>query len=258
MKKKKILIIIGILLILIGLIFGAIGLKRYLAEQNAGKDYDTLKEEVKTEPEPEQEEEVEEVEKEPVVVPIDFATLTAQYPDVYAWIQIPGTTIDYPIVQRGGDNSYYLHHTVEGVKKTEGAIFTEDYNSKDFADPNTLIYGHNMRNGSMFQQLHKFRDREFFNANREIIIYQEGRILTYKIFAAYVYDNRHLMLSFDFDDVNVFHAYINSIFEKKGMSGNIDDTVEVTPDDKIITLSTCTSNDSQRYLVQAVLLSIKE
>lgn len=256
--KKKILIIIGIIIILIGLIIGGIGLKRYLAEENAGKDYEELKEEVKIEVEPPIQEEIVEEEEEPLVIPIDFASLTSKYPDVYAWIQIPGTTIDYPIVQREGDNSYYLNHTIDGIRKTEGAIFTEDYNSKDFDNPNTIIYGHNMKNGSMFKQLHKFRDRQFFNENREIIIYQANRILTYRIFAAYVYDNRHLMMSFDFDDVNVYQAYINSIFEKKGMYGNIDDTVPVTADDKIITLSTCTGDKSKRYLVQAVLLSIKE
>ncbi len=255
--KKKILIIIGIIIILIGLIIGAIGLKKYLAEENAGKQYEELKEEVKTETEPPVQEEVEE-EEEPLVIPIDFATLTSQYPDVYAWIQIPGTTIDYPIVQREGDNSYYLYHTIDGVRKTEGSIYTEDYNSKDFTDPNTVIYGHNMKNGTMFKQLHKFRDRQFFNENREIIIYQPDRILYYKIFAAYVYDNRHILLNFDFDDINVYRAYLNSVFEKKGMYGNIDGDVLVTAEDKIITLSTCTGDDSKRYLVQAVLLSIKE
>lgn len=256
--KKKILIIIGIIIILIGLIIGAIGLKKYLAEENAGKQYEELKEEVKTEEEPPIQEEIVEEEKEPLVIPIDFETLTSQYPDVYAWIQIPGTTIDYPIVQKEGDNSYYLYHTIDGVRKTEGSIYTEDYNSKDFTDPNTVIYGHNMKNGTMFKQLHKFRDRQFFNENREIIIYQPDRILYYKIFAAYVYDNRHILLNFDFSDINVYRAYLNSVFEKKGMYGNIDGDVLVTAEDKIITLSTCTGDDSKRYLVQAVLLSIKE
>ena len=77
--------------------------------------------------------------------PIDFDSLTAQYPDIYAWIRIPGTKVDYPIVQREGDNGYYLNHTIDGKKKTEGSIYTEDYNSKDFGDANTVIYGHNMK-----------------------------------------------------------------------------------------------------------------
>ena len=115
-----------------------------------------------------------------------------------------------------------------------------------------------MKNGSMFKGLHKYRDKQFFSENSEVIIYQEGRILRYKIFAAYVYDNRHIMLSFDFNDENVYRSYLNSVLTKRDMSSNIDTTIEVTPKDKIITLSTCNSNNKQRYLVQAVLLSIQE
>lgn len=252
--KKRILIIIGIIIIIAGLIFGGFGLKNYLAEENAGQTYEDLKVQFDIEPLIE----IPQVGQEEVNVPIDFASLKSQYPDVYAWIRIPGTKVDYPIVRREGDNGYYLNHTIDGRRRIEGAIFTEDYNSKDFDDPNTLIYGHNMKNGSMFKTLHKFKDKKFFSENSEVIIYQEGRILRYKIFAAYVYDSRHLMLSFDFDDENVFRSYLNSVLTRKDMSSNIDTTVEVTSEDRIITLSTCNSNDAQRYLVQAVLLSIQE
>lgn len=265
MKSKK-WIIAGVLIIAAGFICGGVGLKSYLDEKNAGKDYETLKEEItvtalpSVSPEPEITEDTipeTESEKEPVVVPVDFETLTEKYPDVYAWITIPGTDIDYPVVQREEDNSYYLNHTVEGDKKIEGAIFTEDYNRKDFTDPNTVIYGHNMKNGSMFRQLHNYDDRRFFQENREVLIYQPGTIFHYQIFAAYVFDNRHLMLSYDFSNPDVYEAYIDSVFERKGMESNIDDSLEVTRDDKIITLSTCNGNDDQRYIVQAVLLSIE-
>lgn len=260
----------GISLITIGLICGGIGIYYYIAEKNAGKQYEELKNRVQTEtsqaPEIFSEKiETEEIvpegsgteEREPPEIPIDFESLTEQYPDIYAWITIPGTDIDYPIVQREGDNSYYLNHTIDGVKKTEGAIFTEDYNGRDFTDANTLIYGHNMKNGTMFRQLHKYEDRKFFEENPEVIIYQPDQILHYQIFAAYTYDNRHLMMSFDFEDPEVFEDYIESIFAKKSMSNNIDDSIEVTAEDRIITLSTCNGNSEQRYLVQAVLLSIE-
>ena len=252
--KKKILTVIGILIIIAGLVIGGFGLYNYLAEENAGETYEDLKVEFDIDPLVD----IPQLDVGEVEVPIDFESLTAQYPDIYAWITIPGTQIDYPIVQHESDNSYYLNHTVDGRKKVEGAIFTENYNSKDFSDANTVIYGHNMKNGSMFKGLHKFKDKQFFSENSEIIIYQAGRILRYKIFAAYVYDNRHLMLSFDFSDVNIYRSYLNFVLTKKDMSSNIDTTVEVTTEDKIITLSTCNSNDSQRYLVQAVLLSIQE
>ena len=66
------------------------------------------------------------------------------------------------------------------------------------------------------------------------------------------------MLSFDFEDENIFESYLNSVLTNKGMSGNIDTTVDISTEDRIITLSTCNNNDKQRYLVQAVLLSIQE
>lgn len=252
--KKKILVVAGIILIIVALIIGGYGLYQVLSEENAGKVYEELKVEYDIEPLID----IPQVEEEEVEIPIDFESLKAEYPDIYAWITIPGTQIDYPIVQHPTDNSYYLNHTVDGRKKVEGAIFTENYNSTDFEDPNTVIYGHNMKNGSMFKGLHKYKDKQFFEENSEIVIYQEGRVLRYKIFAAYVYDSRHLMLSFDFDDVNIFRSYLNSVLTKKEMSSNIDTTVGVTEEDKIITLSTCNNNDSQRYLVQAVLLSIQD
>ena len=252
--KKKIFIAIGIILIVLGLVFGGIGLYRYYSEKKAGEAYEDLKVEFDMAPLID----VPEVEVEELEIPIDFTSLKKKYPDVYAWITIPGTKINYPIVQHESDNGYYLNHTVEGRKRVEGAIYTENYNSKDFNDPNTLIYGHNMKNGSMFKGLHKYKDKQYMSEHDEVIIYQEGRILRYKIFAAYVYDSRHIMLSFDFNDENIYRSYLNSVLTKKDMSSNIDTTIDITTDDKIITLSTCNNNDAQRYLVQAVLLSIQE
>lgn len=261
--KKKLWLYIGLVLLTIGLVFAGIGIKQYLEEKNAGDDYERIKSDistVKTTSQPENTPDVKSTDekKEPVVIPVDLDKLMKKYPDVYAWIRIHGTDIDYPIVQSDNDNSYYLNHTIEGKEKIEGAIFTEDYNSKDFSDPNTVIYGHNMKNGSMFRQLHRYEDREFFKKNQEVLIYQKERILHYQIFAAYIYDNRHLMESFDFSDPDVFENYIDNVFSLKTMYNNIDDSLEITSEDKIITLSTCTGNDDQRYLVQAVLLSIEE
>ena len=223
---------------------------KYYPEKNAGETYEDLKVDFGVDslldvPE------IDEYD----INPIDFEALTAKYPDVYAWIRIPGTNVDYPIARREGDNGYYLNHTIDGRQRIEGAIFTEDYNGKDFEDPNTLIYGHNMKNGSMFRTLHRYKDRKFFEENPYVYIYQEGKVLKYRIFAAYTYDDRHIMMSFDFEDKNIFQLYINSILTNKEISSNIDLVVPVTVEDKIITLSTCTSNQNQRYLVQAVLLS---
>lgn len=262
--KKKTDLLAAIVLLLAGVICGGIGIYSWQQEKQAGKEYEKLKEEVVAESEPiiqatpTETPAVEEETKDPIQIPIDFQTLKEKNPDVYAWIRIPGTDIDYPILQRVGDNSYYLDHTLEGKEKPEGAIFTEDYNSQDFSDANTVIYGHNMKNGSMFRQLHKYQDRKFMKEHPEVVIYQPDKILHYQIFAAYVYDNRHLLQSFDFEDREVYKNYLQSIQEKKDMGSSIDSSIELTGEDSIITLSTCNGNDEQRYLVQAVLLSIEQ
>lgn len=250
------------------------GLK-FLEEYHSGEEYEELREavvmetetetvaaesETVTETESEIMTEMEtETEKKPVEIPIDFAALQEMNPDIYAWIQVEGTAIDYPIVQHPEDNGYYLNHTVEGEEAIEGAIFTEDYNKKDFEDPNTVIYGHNMKNGSMFRSLHEFSDRSFFNENRDITIYLPDQIRHYEIFAAYLYDSRHILQSFDFSDEKVFESYLKSVFSIRDMSSYVDSSVEVDKDSKIITLSTCYKGmDEKRYLVQAVLVSVEK
>ena len=188
------------------------------------------------------------------VIPVKFEELQAVNPDVYAWITVPGTDIDYPILQHASDNSYYLMHNIDGYYGYPGCIYTENMNSKDFTDNNTVIYGHNMKNGSMFAQLHKFEDPDFFDANREVLIYLPGEVLHYTIFATHIYDDRHLLYSFDFTDPEVYQKYLDSIFSTRDMSANIDKDITVTTDDQIITLVTCIgSQPNNRLLVQAVL-----
>lgn len=186
--------------------------------------------------------------------PINFDELQKINTDIYAWIRIPDTKIDYPIAQRAGDASYYLSHDMYQQPRFAGCIYTEDCNAKDFMDPNTVIYGHNMKNQSMFQNLHLFEDQSFFEQHPDVYIYTPDGVLKYTIFASYTYDDRHIMNSFDFKDSKVFQEYIDDIFHVRAMDANIRDHVEVTADDHIITLETCVGGQTQaRYLVQAVL-----
>ncbi len=248
---KKTSKIIGSVLIAAAVVCLGVGVYQFTKEQNAGKGYEDLSEEVKKEPE--------EDSKSKVDIPIDFAALKEKNPDVYAWINIPGTAIDYPILQRENDNTYYLDHTIDHEEKTEGAIFTENYNNTDFEDPNTVIYGHDMRNGSMFKGLLDYRDKTFFDQNKEVLIYTPDAIRHYKIFAAYPYDSRHLLRSFDFTDKEVYQQYLYRIFAIRDMNASIDTTAQVGTDDKILTLSTCYANQpDMRFLVQAVLVSIEQ
>lgn len=180
-------------------------------------------------------------------ISVDFSELQQINPEIYAWIEIPGTEVNYPIVQSASDNSYYLNHTIEGISGYPGSIYSEGINSRDFQDYNTLIYGHDMEDGSMFGGLYKFADAEYLKAHETLFIYTPEQKFTYRIFMAVTYDDRHIMGSFDFSDKKDREAYLTSI-------GNTDS--EVSADDRIITLSTCIAGQpSNRFLVEAVLIN---
>ena len=249
MKKKTIAYLLGAAAILC-LVVGGVKLVR---EQKAGEEYEELREEAKTE-EPETVEAEPEEEKEPLDIPVDFEALQAENPDIYAWITIPGTNVDYPILQREGDNGYYLNHSVDGAGSIAGAIFTEDYNSRDFNDPVTLIYGHNMSSGSMFGSIQKtYTKKSFMESHKELQIILPDKTYTYEIFAAVPYSNIHLMYYYDFTNAYVFTEVMNDILSVRAMNAVVDKTEKVTPDDHIVILSTCLSgNGNQRYLLLAV------
>jgi sortase B len=190
-----------------------------------------------------------------VEIPIDFSVLQEKNPDIYAWILIPGTGVDYPILQSSTDQAYYLNHTAEGAEGYPGSIYTENLNKKDFTDKNTVIYGHNMKDDSMFGSLKKYVDSDYMKEHPQIIIYTPEHKLTYQIYAGITYDDRHILGSFDFTDTQQYQAYLNSIDSVRNMASYRNPEVEVTTEDKIITLSTCNSNQEQRFLVEAVLIS---
>ncbi|MCI5624024.1 class B sortase [Anaerostipes sp.] len=190
---------------------------------------------------------------------IDFDKLQKINKEVYAWVYVPGTRIDYPVAQNAKDDSHYLKYNYKNEPEFAGCIYTERLNKKDFTDPNTVLYGHNMRNGSMFQNLHKFEEKSFFRKHTEIYIYTPKKTYIYKIFAAYKYDSRHLLKSFNFDDKKVFKNYLANVMATREMISNIRTDVKVTENDRIITLSTCVGGQpDNRYLVQAVLTDERE
>ncbi len=188
---------------------------------------------------------------------VDFTALQEDTnADIYAWIYIPDTRIDYPVLQHPSDDTYYLNYNLDGSKGYPGCIYTERENAKDFSDFNTVIYGHNMKNGSMFHDLHNYEDESFLPDHSYVYIYTPDRVLRYRIFTAYRYDDRHLLYSFDYATEEGRSGYLSEIFGIRSMSVVRDDQVEVTAGDKLITLSTCVGNQAEnRYLVQAVLVN---
>ena len=252
MKNGKKILIALLVLIIVGCI-GYIAYY-YVTKNSNEKVYEEVqKTAVKEETEPK---ETEPAQESHVEIPIDFASLQAQNPDIYAWIQIEGTNINYPIAQSETNNAYYLDHTIDGTAGLPGSIYTENWNSKEFTDYNTVIYGHDMRDGSMFQNLHNYADSTYMQEHPNVVIYTPNKKFTYEIFAAVTYDDRHILHSFNFTFPEERQAFLDSLQSSRNLGNIIRDDVQVTTDSRLLTLSTCvTGQDDKRFLVGAVLIS---
>ena len=186
--------------------------------------------------------------------PADFEQMRQSNPDVYAWITIPGTVINYPVVQSATDDSFYLNHDSSKRRSQAGALFTEHtYNGRDFSDPVTIIYGHRLKSGALFGELQAFySSRERFERYRTIHVRLPEQELTYEIFAALPYDNRHILYNYDFSNRRIYQAFFRGILDTRAMSANIDTECDLMEQPRILILSTCLRrNRSQRYLVMA-------
>ncbi len=188
--------------------------------------------------------------------PIDFASLKKQNNEIYSWIVVPGTNVDYPIVQSESDDLFYLDHSAYDKSYIEsGAIFSQSCNKKDFSDPVTLVYGHNGYSDIMFVTLHRFEDKTFFDKHKYMYIYTEDSKKTYEIYSAFRYDNRHIMNSFDFTNVSTLMSFQQTTINPSTTMRNVRDGANLKSTDKIIVLSTCLNNDnSGKYLVCGVLV----
>ncbi|EPI04357.1 sortase, SrtB family [Enterococcus faecalis 13-SD-W-01] len=176
-----------------------------------------------------------------------------QQKDVYAYLKVEGTPIDYPIAQHPTDDRYYLSHDVEGNKTIYGAIFTERINAKDFNDAVTIIYGHATRDDSMFGTLSHFAEKNFFDKHKVITIQTRREHITYEVFAAYSYTDTHLFDAFHLEDNDAVKGYFEEI---KKISVQLDGNyreIARHPDQKLVILSTCDAEkEGRRFIVHAI------
>lgn len=191
--------------------------------------------------------------------PKDFAALQAEMPGIVGWITVPGTVIDYPIMRSAEEQeeNFYINHGTDGKYKYAGSIYMQKINQPDFTDPNTVLYGHNMKNGSMFAAVHRFKKSDFFEENQYITVCAPGQVLTYHIYSVFVYDDRHILNSFNFYDPNDYQTYLEYTLDPTSMTKQVREGVEVTTEDRILTLSTCTARDSERLILEGVLVDVQ-
>ncbi len=181
---------------------------------------------------------------------VDFEALREQNPDVCAWITVPGTRVDYPVLQHPSDDAYYLNHTLEGTAGRPGSIYLEKVHAKDFSSVHTVLYGHNMRNGTMFASLHEYEDAAFFEEHPYIYIHLPEETLVYEIFAAVQFSDAYLPIYRNYEEESGFSSYVG---ELKSLPGQVNEEVKVPFGSRLLTLSTCvTGEPKSRFLVSAV------
>ena len=194
---------------------------------------------------------------EPYLCPAELKEANGINPDVYAWISVPGTNIDFPVIQSPTDDSRYLRRDINGNYLISGMIMTEHtYNSTTFEDPVTVIYGHCMASGAMFGNLQSYystpADLEKY---KTVEIWLKDKKLEYEVFAAVPYDRRHILYNYDFSNPRIFSSFFRSIYAIRSFNATLAAGEKPQSGDKVLILSTCLKGDNtKRFLVMAKLV----
>ena len=182
---------------------------------------------------------------------VDFDKLSEEESDAFAWIRIPDTAIDYPIVQSSdGDDSFYINHNSQKEQDEKGAIYIEAANMKDMCDFNEVIHGSSPSDGTMFAPLRNYLDKTYFDENPYVYIYMKGNALIYYVFAAYTRDDGRLLEEYDFSYASGCQAFLDEVYSERSMNKLIRIGWEgaVQPENFLVTLTT-TDPDSQKQIV---------
>ena len=252
MKKKRLYTIL--ILFFTGIfVLGAFQIYRQLREYGEGDSvYTDIEQYVRIEEEPEddgdgQENESQSGENEPDVSwpAVDFAALAEINPDIVAWIYIEGTEINYPVVQ-GADNQYYLKHLFNGKWNSSGCIFLDSRNTPDFSDRHSIIYGHHMKNGTMFSGLTEYKKQEFYNAHPVTLLMTPDQNFRVEIFAGYVASVKDNAWDIAMESDMKFETWLEEAKERSCFESEIIPAAT----DRVVTLSTCSYEfDNARFVL---------
>lgn len=180
---------------------------------------------------------------------LDMEALREVNSDVQGWILLPGTKISYPVMQ-AEDNEFYLSRTWDKSWNWMGSVFIEAENEADFSGYNTIIYGHNLRNSSMFSSLRSYSSKKYWKEHPSVYIANEDGVYKFNVFAAYEVDVDGHPFWLNITDETVKQAFI----QKSIKMSDINTGIEPKTSDRFITLSTCTGlGHETRWVVQAVL-----
>ena len=179
---------------------------------------------------------------------VDFKKLKSENSDVVAYIKVNNTNIEYPIVKTS-NNNFYLNHSFDKSKNSRGWIFADYKNKFDNTDKNIVIYGHNMRDESMFGSLKNILNEEWYNnaENNNITFLTEKENYIYKVFSIYKIESEDYYIKTNFKNDEDYEKFLNTI--KNRSIKNFD--INLNINDKIITLSTCANNNKYRIVLHA-------
>lgn len=184
---------------------------------------------------------------------IKWPQLLEKNSDVVGWILLPAVDLSYPVMQ-GEDNEKYLHRAISGEYLYAGSIFLDSKCSRSFRAYNTILYGHNMRDGSMFAKLKDYRDPEIYASCPYFWIFTPEKDLLYRICSVHPEGVGGSSFIIRFGSVTELEEWR---YKVKGMS-EIETGWEPDPEDRIVTLSTCTQDRGTRYTVQGILVYEEE
>lgn len=185
----------------------------------------------------------------PERITVDWTGLETVNTDIVAWIQLPAIDISYPVVQ-GEDNTYYLHRSITKDELFSGCLFMDVYNDPALKNFNTIIYGHNMRDGSMFAKLKDYEAAETWNVCPYFWIYTEQADFLYRVFSSYKTDVNGSTFTVRFKDLQDYMYWLQNMKD----SSVVDSETDLDYGDKVVTLSTCTANSGIRQILQGVLV----
>lgn len=182
----------------------------------------------------------------------DFEKLQEINKDIYGWICVEGTKVDYPVLQ-GAEDNYYLTHDMNGESSVAGAIYSNLCNSKDMTDGITILYGHDMKADTMFGSLHYFDDTSFFGKHREMTLETRDGMFCYEILGVYNYNDDYLPEMFDVKNqggVLAFNDALKKCQEAGDEMTHVRKNAQITEADRLLVLSTCIAGqDDRRFLV---------
>lgn len=247
---KKVIKIILLVICLCVFIFSAYNIYKYLSEENANKKLNNELMEKAIIETPNNNNDNTQENEDILPISVDFSVLKQENEDIVGWLYLEDSPINYPVVQ-SYDNDYYLRRLVNGEYNIAGSLFMDYRNDSNLEDNNTIIYGHNMKNNTMFGSLQEYKNQNYYDNHKVMYYFTPEKNYIIELFTGYT-----ISVESDIYDLSIIDS---SKLEELISKSDFESNTKVTEEDKIITLSTCAYEyDGARYVVMGVLKEIEK